>query len=1023
MRKAKGFCAGVRNFMGWSPGGPREARRPAQLRALRFEACEQRRLLSATLTWNGAAGKVWDADDLPNTVWLNQYSQQVPWSNGDIAKLSATGGGIATNVKVSDSSPGSDLVWASAIEFGAANYSISGNTANDVLAVPTSGDQIASTQVTVGAGATGTITAKIAPLDGNGGSELDATGGGTLVIDGSGSSTAGTIVVGASSGDRSTLKVSGHLTVTSATGLEVLNDAALSGSGTISVGANSQLYYGSWADSTFDGKIDGAGCLAVGGVEGGSLTLTNSSTYLGWTYLTSGTLQLGSVDNCLPQSTVVDFDNGRQGDATLDLGGTNQAIAGLEVTTGGGDNSLVTTASSHDIVTDTGSDPSTLTVGVSNNGQCTFAGTIEDGYYGGTVELKLDAGGLVLAGHNTFSGGTHVDGGTLTADTDEALGSEMGGLWVDGSGVLDLNGCSPDVATLMGTGNGEITDGSSDASELLVGYAFASEDITGSYSGTIDDGAAGSGGVSLILEEEGTLTLTGNNSYTGQTIFFDSANLVIAGGDANSNREFDSNVASRSDNSTLTVDPAGTLDFKGTIGGALDVVKEGDGTLILDNPSSPGNANSYSDGTEVDGGTLKLANSGSLPTGYPVTISDGSQLDLNGQSATVSRLTLNDGSVVDTAGGGSLSAGSEFELDNAAVSANLTGTAKLEVNPGGGPGTNTVVLSGDDTFTGIVGVHAGTLEVDGSIAPSSLAVSGAAQLSGSGTITDQAGNLYYDSSAASTFDGTIGGSYGLELGADTGSLTLTAANAYTGGTLLDDSAGTLIFDEGDALPQGATAADGTPAGTALEIDAGGAVLNSALMDASGLGFASGDTQDTLASGGRRSVRSGLDDLGSGSPQGDTLTITMTADPSASTATGVEYTYDDNGNVTGAAVGADASGYITLDVCVSDNNPTSDGLVNTLSALVGGFYQTQSAGGASVFDSGTGLGAFGHGRVSSLWQFAPCASRGVTQSNGDIYGTSNSVTSGWWAAFAQLDTCSTPEVDDGWQIAAAAPGTI
>ncbi|MGA2622172.1 MAG: autotransporter-associated beta strand repeat-containing protein, partial [Thermoguttaceae bacterium] len=278
-------------------------------------------------------------------------------------------------------------------------------------------------------------------------------------------------------------------------------------------------------------------------------------------------------------------------------------------------------------------------------------------------------------------------------------------------------------------------------------------------------------------------------------------------------------------------------------------------------------------------------------------------------------------------------------------------------------------------------------------------------------------------SAYTVANGTVGanlaGTAGLTVTGG-GTVTLSGSNTYTGGTLLDDSAGTLIIGEGDALPQGATQSDGTPAGTALEIDAGGAVLNSPLMDASGLGFASGDTQDTLASGGRRSAQARLDDS---QPQGDTLTITMTADPSASTATGVEYSYDGNGNVTGAAVGPNASGYITLDVCVSDNNPTSDGLVNTLSALVGGFYQTQSAGGASAFDSGTGLGAFGHGRISSLWQFAPCASRGVTQSNGDIYGTSNSVTSGWWAAFAQLDTGSTPEVDDGWQIAAAAPGTI
>ncbi|MGA2622029.1 MAG: autotransporter-associated beta strand repeat-containing protein [Thermoguttaceae bacterium] len=145
---------------------------------------------------------------------------------------------------------------------------------------------------------------------------------------------------------------------------------------------------------------------------------------------------------------------------------------------------------------------------------------------------------------------------------------------------------------------------------------------------------------------------------------------------------------------------------------------------------------------------------------------------------------------------------------------------------------------------------------------------------GSATLLD--GSITDGSVTASAYmvaNGMIGanlaGTTGLTMTGG-GTVTLSGSNTYTGGTLLDDSAGTLIIGEGDSLPQGAMGSDGvTPAGTALEIDAGGVVLNSPLMDASGLGYTSGSEGDSPSFVGRNLGRSrGLDMQ----PQGDTLSV-------------------------------------------------------------------------------------------------------------------------------------------------------
>ena len=80
--------------------------------------------------------------------------------------------------------------------------------------------------------------------------------------------------------------------------------------------------------------------------------------------------------------------------------------------------------------------------------------------------------------------------------------------------------------------------------------------------------------------------------------------------------------------SELTVKtPADLFDFfSGSISGAGKLVKDGPGMLIL----PPAAANTYTGGTDIRGGTLRVGNNRSLGTRGPVTIADGATLDLGG---------------------------------------------------------------------------------------------------------------------------------------------------------------------------------------------------------------------------------------------------------------------------------------------------------------------------------------------------------------------------------------------------------
>ena len=100
-----------------------------------------------------------------------------------------------------------------------------------------------------------------------------------------------------------------------------------------------------------------------------------------------------------------------------------------------------------------------------------------------------------------------------------AIPSGSGCVNLEKRGMLDLDGNSVMIGALSGSGG--VTNSASGTSTLTVGAG----DQTSQFSGEIDDG---SGSVALLKVAGGTLTLTGDNSYSGGTTI-DGGTLDVPG--------------------------------------------------------------------------------------------------------------------------------------------------------------------------------------------------------------------------------------------------------------------------------------------------------------------------------------------------------------------------------------------------------------------------------------------------------------------------------------------------------------
>ncbi len=291
------------------------------------------------------------------------------------------------------------------------------------------------------------------------------------------------------------------------------------------------------------------------------------------------------------------------------------------------------------------------TLAVSQATDDTYAGVIQNG--NGVVALtKSGPAMLILAGSNSYSGGTTISSGTLQVGNGGAAGTLGSGAVAD-NGVLVFNRSDSSTVANAISGSGSVTQAGSGTTILTGSNSYGATTIS---SGTLQvgnggtAGTLGSGGVTdngaLVFHRSdsatvvntisgngsvtqaglGTTILSGSNTYTGPTNV--TVGKLFVNGDQSSAT------------GNVTVAAAATLGGSGIIGGAVNAsgsIAPGNsiGTLTTGNETWNGGASYLCEINSFPGGT-STASAGLNPGWDLLSINGG----LTIASSTNSKFTI-----------------------------------------------------------------------------------------------------------------------------------------------------------------------------------------------------------------------------------------------------------------------------------------------------------------------------------------------------------------------------------------------
>lgn len=718
-------------------------------------------------------------------------------------------------------------------------------------------------------GGNGTVTVTSGTLASTAAIMIGESGTGSLLINGGLVDNSGNARIGGSMGGN------GLVTVTSGTwhNSDILSIGGSGGKGTLiinggymdnaggyigqSIGStgNVTVSSGTWRNRSYlymsNGSImiNGGFVYSVGTDIGSSVGSTSTVTVSGGTWLNgpltigehgSGTVLInggyvtnsrGNIGEFAAASGTVTVTSGTwNNSSTLVIGGSGRATLNIDGGAVTVSSTLTIAASANSKATLNLNNGGLLEVGGGTNGLVTGSGTASINFAGGTLRVieshftsavnatlsntstidtntfnatfsgtlsgqgalaKIGSGTISLSGSNTYTGGTIISGGAVNFSSAGSVGSGTVSL---SSGTLRwAAGNTTDISARLILGSG--TNGLDTATNHV----------------TLATAFSGEGGLNKI--GSGTLTLVGNNSYTGGTIlsagvlsFASGSNLgtgpiALSGGTLQWAPETASDISSR-----LTLIAAtNRLDTNGnnvtlahSITGVGGITKIGSGALTLSG------ANSYTGRTTVGAGVLSASN---------VVVEDGvshlgnasSSVILGGIGTTGTfSYTGEDSSYVRgftiSSGGGELvvtqststllvETGDIFTSGKFAVggTGNITITSMVS---GSGSltkiGRGVMVLGGSNTYTGTTTISEGTLKISNT--NGSAFGSGAVILRSGATLT-----------GAGSFTGTLTVQGALRPGNSPGSLT-SGSEIWTGeGSYIweiNDASGTPGLDPG-----------------------------------------------------------------------------------------------------------------------------------------------------------------------------------------------------------------------------------
>jgi autotransporter-associated beta strand protein/T5SS/PEP-CTERM-associated repeat protein len=591
----------------------------------------------------------------------------------------------------------------------------------------------------------------------------NATGNGTATISGAGTTwTTGGMNIGGTGTGALTISAGAEVSTTQSNAF--LAPVFLGGTATVTGTGSKWTITGDPAGSSqavlaIGTKANNTGTLLV--ADGGALEIvaTASGTNgnfqqirLGVASGTTGAITVTGTGSSFttPYDIWAGYNSGTTGRITVSAGGTLDTGFTIVGASGAG-NATVTGTASVWTVSDTPFVPGGYAQGlwIANGASSTGTLTIADG---GTVKIDATGHSLRLGGSTGSQATLNIGAAALSPAVAPGTLTANSVIFATGAtSTINFNHNASDYIFAVGIQGTGGTVNFLSGTTILAGGADSSTTYPNSYTGATNVAAGataqfGNGGTTglisgniandgtvafklsgsstyagvisgtgtMVQRGSGTLTLTGSNTFSGLTTI-SSGTLQLGNGGTTGTLAGD--IAN---NSHLTFNRSSSFTYSKQISGTGDVTKSGSGVLTL------ASAQSYSGGTSVQQGTLRLgADSRLLATGSLFLFSNGT-FDLNGFAQTVGDLS---GPGTVAIGTGAFTAGT---ANNRSFAGRFTGSGGFTK-----AGSGTLTLTGDNSgFTGATTVAAGTLLANANLSNSAVMVLNGATLGGSGTVGD-----------------------------------------------------------------------------------------------------------------------------------------------------------------------------------------------------------------------------------------------------------------------------------------------
>ncbi|MDY0166436.1 MAG: LamG-like jellyroll fold domain-containing protein [Thermoguttaceae bacterium] len=486
-------------------------------------------------------------------------------------------------------------------------------------------------------------------------------------------------------------------------------------------------------------------------VSGGTVTFNGPNMYSGETQVDAGVLRIthgGALGTTSGGTTVA-------GDARLELSGGITVTGETLTISGGGGNNMGALQSQSGANIWSGSvalAANGTRIGANGFGQSlTVSGVIDDGSNNYTLAVRnADTGGtVILSGANTYGGETHVVVGLLQiAGGDNRLPAgtvlRIGNSSNAASATFDMNGQNQQVAGLAsdGTSMPQTVTNSSDTTLSTLTVNGSSDYV---YAGAL------TGNLALIKAGSGMLTLSGANTYTGDTTITGGAlrvrhpealgaagtttvssgarvelyggvtvadeSVTIHGNGGNSQGALQSASGENTWAGNVVIGSAGTrigsysgtLTISGEISGNYGLIVRNNGTGRV---TVFAGENTYTGATQVVGGVTKIdGGHNRLPVGTTLQLGlsyVSGEFDLNGWNQEVAGLQIAQTTGTYTNVLTNSSTTPSILTVNQSASNSFSGaiTGNLALTKDGG---GTLTLTGDNTYTGATTIDGGTL--------------------------------------------------------------------------------------------------------------------------------------------------------------------------------------------------------------------------------------------------------------------------------------------------------------------------